>query len=76
MANTWAFPRPSNAYWPVKRASRRSMKEAAAVLNVSARTVDSLTTEGALKSLLVGRLRRYDRRDLEAFIEWQRDAEP
>lgn len=44
-------------------------REAAAMLAMSERTLWTLTKSGALRARKVGRLVRYARRDLEAFME-------
>jgi excisionase family DNA binding protein len=40
----------------------------ARIPNISRRTVAQLAEDGALRSVKIGRLRRYRREDLEAFV--------
>lgn len=46
--------------------------EAAAILNVTTRTVRNLVARRALRAVRVGRTLRIDERDLTAFVEKQR----
>lgn len=43
-------------------------KEAAAYLNIGERTLWTITAEGTIPSIKLGRSVRYDRNDLDAFI--------
>lgn len=51
-----------------------SSREAAALLSVSLRTVESLIARGEVRSILIGRCRRVPRTALVEFIESRRDA--
>jgi excisionase family DNA binding protein len=52
-----------------------SAREAAAALAVCERTLWQLTADGKVKSIKIGRSVRYDRRDLQEFIDGLRQAE-
>jgi excisionase family DNA binding protein len=49
-------------------------KEAADYLGVSTKTIDRMVASGALESYKVGRLRRFDRSALDAYLDRQRKA--
>jgi excisionase family DNA binding protein len=51
---------------------RLSTKEAAAYLGVSTKTIDRMVAAGELESYKVGRLRRFDRSALDAYLDRQR----
>ena len=50
-------------------------KEACEYLNISRATLYKLIREGKLKPLKIGRSTRFDRRDLDRFIESLKQAE-
>jgi excisionase family DNA binding protein len=51
---------------------RIGTKEAAAYLGVSTKTIDRMVERGELESYKVGRLRRFDRSALDAYLDRQR----
>lgn len=48
-------------------------KEVADQLRISASMVRKLTKEGRLRPIYVGRLPRYEQRDVDAYVAWLRD---
>jgi excisionase family DNA binding protein len=60
---------PSQLPQPSPLAALLTSREAATILNVSARTLWTLTNEGDLPSVRVGHSVRYDPADLRAWIE-------
>ena len=67
---------PGNAPGNAPYVTRRLVEslEAAAILSISPRTLWTLTNEGDLPCVRIGRSVRYDLRDLDAWIERHKSA--